>query len=209
VTGSDGHDGPADLGVAAAAELFDRLIAEVTARETPTLRVDDVLARLGADAAGSEGMSQMRAVVARAIDLYADLFRETFALYADTVELALRGGGATLLGAGAAGAPVALTAGPGREAIAPVWVHNSTETALTGVALRVTDLAAHDGATVAGTSATFSPAVIDVPAGASSSATLAVAVPDAAASGAYHGHVLATGLPAASVPVRLIVEEAA
>jgi len=176
VTGSDGH-GPADLGVAAAAELFDRLIAEVTGREAPPLRVDEALARLGADMAGADGMQQMRAAVARAIDLYADLFRETFTLYADVVELALRGSGATVSGAGAAGAPVALTAGPGRDAIAPVWIHNSTEAALEGVALRVTDLAAHDGTTVAGTLATFSPPVLDVPAGASSSSTLAVAVP--------------------------------
>ena len=73
------------------------------------------------------------------------------------------------------------------------------------VALRLTDLAAHDGATVAGAHGTFSPASLDVAAGGSGSATLQIAVPQGAPAGAYHGLVLASGLPAASVPVLLVV----
>jgi hypothetical protein len=199
---------PLGLGIEAASELFDRLLAEVAAREMPRLRIDEALRALDSGA-GSDGVPQMRAAVARAIDLYADLFRETFLLYADVVELAVRGGGATLTASGAAGVPLALSGLPGREAAAEVWIHNATEAPLSDIALRVTDLAAHDGAKLAGTLATFSPAAFDVPARASASATLALAVPHAAAAGAYHGHVLAAGLPAASVPVRLVVDEAA
>jgi hypothetical protein len=196
-------------GIAAAAEVFERLIADVSGREAPRLRVGETLAGLGDAGAGAGSLPQMRAAMAQAIDLYADLFRETFSLYADVVELAVRGGTATLSATRATGAPVALSAEPGHAALAPLWVHNATDAALTGIAPRVTDLAAHDGATVPGALATFEPVAFDVAPGASSSTMLAVAVPPSAPAGAYHGHVLAAGLPEASVAVRLVVGEAA
>jgi len=186
--------------VEAASELFDRLLAEVAGRETPALRVDEALRALESETGGN-GMPQMRAAVARAIDLYADLFRETFTLYADVVEAAVRGPRASVA--------VELSGRPGAEAATPVWIHNTSQAPLSAIALRITDLAAHDGSNVAAAVATFAPAAFDVPAGASASATLAIAVPRAAAPGAYHGHVLAAGLPAVSVPVRLLVDEAA
>jgi hypothetical protein len=183
----------------AATELFDRLLAEATGRRTPALRADEALRALAET--GGDGLPDMRAAVARAIDLYADLFRETFTLYADVVELAVRGPRTTVA--------VELSGLPGAEAAAPVWIHNTTQAPLEAIALRITDLAAHDGSNVTAAVASFAPAEFDVPAGTSASATLAIAVPPAAAPGAYHGHVLAAGLPAVSVPVRLLVDEAA
>lgn len=191
-----------------ASELFERLLTEVAGSARPELGVDRALRALeeqdGA-APAADAVPPMRAAVARAIDLYADLFRETFGLYADLVDLAVRGQGASVSAAGGA-APVALTGRAGAQATAPVWLHNGGETALAAVELRVTDLAAHDGAAVPGARAGFSPAALDIAAGASASSTLAVAVPDAAVAGAYHGLVLASGLPRASVPVLLVVE---
>jgi hypothetical protein len=193
-------------GVEAASEVFDRLIAEIAGREAPRVRVDeDVDVGSGPDGARPTTLSQMRAAVAGAVDLYADLFRETFQAYADVLELAARGRGGTVSSSEGAGAPVALAGGPGQQATTAVWVHNATGSPFAGIALRVTDLAAHDGVTVRGAAASFSPAVLDVGAGASASATLTLSVPRAAPAGAYHGHVLATGLPEASIPVRLVV----
>ncbi|MBI5104641.1 MAG: hypothetical protein HZB46_06590 [Solirubrobacterales bacterium] len=193
------HDGsPGE----SAARLFAQLMAEVAGREVPRLRPDEALRAL--EDAGDRGLPaagpQMRAAVARAIDLYADLFRETFSVYADLVDLTATGRG------GAAGAPVSMVGARGGEARSPVWLHNQTASPLSDVALRVTDLAAHDGALVAGARGAFSPPVLDIPAGASASATLALPLPAEATPGSYHGLVLASGLPSASVPVLLVVE---
>jgi hypothetical protein len=185
--------------IEAASELFDRIIGEVAGRATPRLRVPPVD---GLDADARAPLSELRATVARAIDLYADLFRETFELYADVVELGVLDRGPV----SANGSPVALTGAPGDEAAAQVWIHNTTDSPLEAIALRVTDLAAHDGATVHGGLAAFAPARLDVAAGASASTMLALEVPERTAAGAYHGLVLASGLPAASVPVLLVVE---
>ena len=189
--------------VAAASDLFDALMGEIGAREPPRLRVGAALRALGEAADGNDA-ARMRAVVARAIDLYADFVRETFELYADMAQPAVDGRGAAVSASGG-GAAVELDGAPGQAAAAPVWLHNATESPMIAVALRLTDLAAHDGATVAGAHGTFSPASLDVAAGGSGSATLQIAVPQGAPAGAYHGLVLASGLPAASVPVLLVV----
>jgi hypothetical protein len=106
---------------------------------------------------------------------------------------------------GYAGSPVELAGAPGTDARAPVWIHNSTDEPVNGLALRMTGLTADDGAAIDASTGTFSPSKLDVPAGASGCSQLAVGIPPTAAPGTYHGHVLATGLAGASLYLRLDV----
>ena len=113
-----------------AMEVFDRLIEELTARRPSTAGRHVIsTARIATmTGAGPTDLPQLRAAVARTIDVYADLFRHTLELYADVVESAAvkrrgrvrrrrqRGG-------------VALAASPGAEAVAVVWIHNTTHRA--------------------------------------------------------------------------------
>jgi hypothetical protein len=189
-------------GAAAAREVFDRLVAE--------LDTADARGRLpGADGDGAgepAGIPQLRAAVARTVDVYADLFRRTLEVYADVVEGAVRAG-VPGTGAGATeshGDAIALAGAAGTSAVAVVWIHNATA-APVDVVLRITDLTAHDGARVAAPAARFESDRLHVDAGASRSASLTVDLPAATAPGAYVGHVLAQGLPEASLAVRLVV----
>ena len=191
--------------VAAASELFERLIEEVAGRTIPRLATGGALRGVDKDGDKQSPLTQMRASVERAIDLYADLLGETFQLYADAIDRIVAGRGSVALPS-VNGSPVELTAAPGQEAATAVWLHNTTASPLTGVRLRMTDLAAHDGGTLDGVRGVFSPAAIDVAAGSSVSTTLVLALPAHAPAGAYHGLVLAFGLPAASIPVLLVVE---
>ena len=193
------------MSVAMASGLFEQLIDEVRQRETPRLNIDDLLTPLGADGHPGAVLAQMRNSVARAIDLYADLLGETFALYADAIEQVLRrdGGARPAVSAGG-GSPVAINGAPGEEATATVWLHNVTGSPLSAAELRLTGLSAHDGRTLP-VACAFSPPALDVAAGSSASAGLSVTLPPDAAAGVYHGLVLASGAPAASVPVLLTV----
>ena len=77
--------------------------------------------------------------------------------------------------------------------------------AVEDIALRMTDLTAHDGARIPASAAAFVPARMDVGAAASRSSSLSVDVPHSAPDGTYVGHVLATGLPGTSLTVSLVV----
>jgi hypothetical protein len=192
--------------VAAASAVFEQLIDEVRQREMPRLKVDELLGQLGGDANGAAMLTQLRGSVARAIDLYADLLGETFTLYADAIEQVLgRGGGARGDSPSRTGSPVTLTASPGEVASAAVWLHNVTPSPLAAAQLRLTSLTAHDGGTLHDVAFSFAPPTLDVAAGSSASSTLSVTLPADAVPGAYHGQVLASGAPTASVPVLLTV----
>jgi hypothetical protein len=206
MTGSDGHRGDLSAlqrrGVATATEVFERLIEEL----------DGVERRPKADAGfkdsddgGPADVPALRAAVARTIDVYADLFRRTLELYADVVESIARSTGPAAPEPDRTGAQVALAASPGTEAIATVWMHNATVAPVEDIALRMTDLTAHDGARIPGSAASFAPARVDVGAAASRSSSLSVHVPHSASDGTYVGHVLATGLPGTSLTVSLVV----
>ncbi|MBV8430084.1 MAG: hypothetical protein JO244_02905, partial [Solirubrobacterales bacterium] len=118
--------------MAAASGLFEQLLAEVRQRETPQLNFDALLGPVGADGNSPAALAQMRTAVGRAIDLYADLLGETFALYAETLEQMLgRGAGARPGSAPAVGSPVLITGTPGQEATATVWLHNVASAPLT------------------------------------------------------------------------------
>jgi hypothetical protein len=192
--------------VAAASDLFEQLLDEVRGRATPRLNFDALLGADGGEGSGPAGLAQMRSAVARAIDLYADLLGETFALYADALEQVLRPGNGSRPGrSSGGGAPVVLTGTPGQEATATVWLHNAASSPLVAAELRMTSLTAHDGGTLGELGCVFSPQALDVAAGSSAAAVVSVRVPADAAPGAYHGLVLASGAPAASVPVLLTV----
>ena len=211
MTGGDRHrDDLSDLqrrGIATAMEVFDRLIEEVDGFDGRRPRRDMAVDGPDRDAtaAGPTDLPQLRAAVARTIDVYADLFRHTLELYADVVESVLRSNGAGASDPDASGAEVVLTASPGTEAVALVWIHNSSTAPVDAAALRMTDLTAHDGARIAASAAAFAPGRLDVGPASSGSSSLSVLVPHSAAPGTYVGHVLATGLPQTRLGVCLVV----
>jgi hypothetical protein len=192
---------------ATAMEVFDRLIEELDGFDGRRARVDTDLEGLdrGGTPAGPTDIPQLRAAVARTIDVYADLFRRTVELYADVVESVLRSSGPAPNAADGTGAEVALAGSPGTEAAAAVWIHNSTTAPVDAIALRMTDLTAHDGTRIAASAASFSPPRLDVGPATSRSSSLSVRVPRSAAHGTYVGHVLATGLPGTRLAVCLVV----
>jgi hypothetical protein len=204
MTGDDRHR--ADLsevqrrGIATAMDVFDRLIAELDGFDSRRPRVDPRLG--GPDGAEPSDFPQLRAAVARTIDVYADLFRRTIELYADVVESVMRSDGAEADGKGA---EVALAGSRGTKAVAAVWIHNTTTERVDAVALRMTDLTAHDGSRIAASAASFAPERLHVGPGGSRSSSLSVRVPGSAVPGLYVGHVLATGLPWTRLSVCLVV----
>jgi hypothetical protein len=178
----------------AATDVFERLVESLDA-STPA-------APRPARATGAERVRlvQLRSAMARAIDLYGDLFQQTFETYAELAQAALQPRPAT-----AGGAPLALEGPPGGLAAVTVWIHNTTADDVRGAAFRLTDLTAHDGATVDAGCGSFLPGSIDVEPGGSRDAILSVAVPASAPVGLYFGHVLAAGLPTAGLAVCLAV----
>jgi hypothetical protein len=153
------------------------------------------------------GFAQVRATMARALDLYSDLVRRSFEGYADLVEQSLRARGVRLHADDDGQAELTLQGAAGARAAATVWLHNTTERPASAV-LHLTDLTAHDGRVTPGPSASFEPAAARIAPGASVAARLALPL-DGVAPGLYRGHVLADGLPDAALPVRLLVTGAA
>lgn len=146
-------------------------------------------------------LTELRAAVARSMDLYSDLLQQVLALYAESIQGLLDQRAAR---SGSTDGPIELDAHAGSTARARLWVHNATAESLRAVRLRLTDLSAHDGSRLADVAA-FEPAEVDVPAGGSAASWLEVLVPDGVTPAAYHGYVLAAGLPDAAVGVRLVV----
>jgi hypothetical protein len=146
-------------------------------------------------------LAQLRVIVARALDLYSDLVRRSFEGYADLMDQTLRSRGVQL--DSGPGGLLTLQGAAGVRATATVWMHNTT-TQPASAEPRLTDLVSHDGRTVPASAGRFQPAVLTIGPGASTSATVEVALGHVAP-GVYHGHVLASGLPDVALPVRLLV----
>jgi hypothetical protein len=146
-------------------------------------------------------LAQLRVIVARALDLYSDLARRSFEGYADLIDQTLRSRGVQL--DSGPGGLLTLQGAAGVRATATVWMHNTT-TQPASAEPRLTDLVSHDGRTVPASAGRFQPAVLTIGPGASTSATVEVALGHVAP-GVYHGHVLASGLPDVALPVRLLV----
>jgi hypothetical protein len=90
-----------------------------------------------------------------------------------------------------------------RRPDAEVWLHNRTRDPMAGVALHCGDLRAADGAVLPAASVRFDPAVVDLP--ARSSRGVGVSVDTDVPVGAFHGVVLATGIPDAWLPIEVVV----
>ena len=146
-------------------------------------------------------LAQLRVIVARALDLYADLVRRSFEGYADLMDQMLRSRGVQL--DSGPGGLLTLQGAAGTRATATVWMHNTTARQASAEP-RLTDLASHDGQVVPASAGRFQPAVLTIGPGASTSATVEVALGHVAP-GVYRGHVLARGLPDVALPVRLLV----
>lgn len=156
----------------------------------------------GAPVNGHEpDLAQLRVIVARALDLYSDLVRRSFEGYADLMDQTLRSRGVQL--DSGPGGLLTLQGAAGVRATATVWMHNTTAQQASAEP-RLTDLASHDGRIVPASAVRFQPAVLTIGPGASTSATVEVALGHVAP-GVYHGHVLARGLPDVALPVRLQV----
>jgi hypothetical protein len=146
-------------------------------------------------------LAQLRVIVARALDLYSDLVRRSFEGYADLMDQTLRSRGVQL--DSGSGGILTLQGAAGVRATATVWMHNTTAQP-TSAEPHLTDLASHDGRMVPASAGRFQPAVLTIGPGASTSATVEVALSHVTP-GVYHGHVLASGLPDVALPVRLLV----
>jgi hypothetical protein len=185
-------------GIAVASEVFDRLAEEIGGA-----------APNGGSAAASGdpvGEQRLRAAGARLIDLFAGLFQDGIEAYLELAQSVVQGQGA---GASAGGAEIlSLRGAAGGRATTTVWIHHAPPAPAGEVALALTDLQAADGGRIDGARAAFAPRRLHVDAGASMPSLLTLAIPPATAAGTYFGHVLAAGLPAGGLPLRLVVESA-
>jgi hypothetical protein len=146
----------------------------------------------GPDGGDAEpGFHQLRADVARAVDLYVDLFRRTFESYAELTESALRRRGVTIDGDGSAPTgPLALEAVDGGVAEGALWLHNSTEATIGPERVCATGLFSHDGGFIPATGVVVEPPTLPPVAPRESvSAVVRIDVSGAPA-GRYVGHLL-------------------
>jgi hypothetical protein len=130
------------------------------------------------------------------------------------LDAAMDGAEAGVAERGAAPAPEGdhpLRLGPveaGNPASGSAWVHILDGPPGPPARLSATAFTAHDGATVEARAASFEPPTLDsFDLRSSHEVVVTVAVPEGTRPGAYHGHILATGMPEVSLPVRLEVAE--
>jgi hypothetical protein len=97
---------------------------------------------------------------------------------------------------------------PGHQVSARAWLHVLDGPPGPLARLSATAFTAHDGAAIRAEAASFEPPLLDsFDLRSSRELVVTVAVPEGTRHGAYHGHVLATGLPEVSLAVRLEVTE--
>lgn len=202
-----GEDPLSDLqlrSIAAASDVCDRLTAELTGAPAPY-----EAPRASANGASDPvGQQQLRAAAARTIDLFAGLFQQAFETYVELAQSLVQPPLSGVAVSAGACADLALASPAGGNAAATIWIHNATDRCAENIVLRLTDLHDHSGARIDASLARFVPGALHVEGGASASSMLSLAIPARAAPGLYFGHVLAAGLPAAGLPVRMVVDEA-
>lgn len=184
-------------GIASAAEVFDRLAAEIGGPADPA----------GPPGPDPVGEQQLRAAGARLIDLFAGLFQDGVEAYLELAQSIVQ----ARPGAGADGADpgLMLRGAPGARAATTVWIHSAPDQPLAELVPRVGALQQASGEVVDGERAQFVPAALVVGDGASASAILTLTIPPGAAAGVYFGHVLVAGRPPAAIGLRLVVEDPA
>ncbi|MGH9229112.1 MAG: hypothetical protein ACRD07_10390 [Acidimicrobiales bacterium] len=163
-------------------EMMDRAPTAGDALEVPA---DD-----GGDGA-EPGFQQIRANVARAIDLYMDLFQRTFEAYADLTETTLRRREVSIGGDGASPtAPLTLQVTEDGVAEGELWLHNATDAAIGPDRVGATPLWSHGGHVVPVADVTIEPRTLPpVPPGESARAVVRVDT-GRLHPGRYHGHLL-------------------
>ena len=168
------------------------LPADPTARSNGEGRSDDDPER---------DVRRLRGDAERMLELWGEWMRLLVDAAADSAEVALgppsRGGADHLsLGPAKAGASVS-----GRT-----WLHVLDGPPTAPARLTATALTAADGSTIDPGTIAFEPAVLDTfDLRSSQEIVVTVDLPVGTAPGPYHGHILATGLPELSLPVRLEV----
>jgi hypothetical protein len=141
---------------------------------------------------------RMRAEAERLIDLYADWTRALVQAAVDAAD------GGRPAGEGLSLGPVE----PGGSAEASVWLHLLEGPAAGMTTLRATDLVAHHGGAIPSAAVHFDPASLDTAKPRTSQqVVVGLTVPQGTAPGPYHGHILATGVPEVSLPLRVDVPE--
>ena len=196
-------------GIAAASAVFDQLAAELGGTSAAGTEPGPAPAgdTFGAD--DPVGRQQLRAAAARTIDLFAGLLQQTFESYVELVQEIVQPSAGP---GGSTSAPprsdLELIGPPGGNAVATIWIHNATDRRAADVVLRLTDLTDHACARIDASLARFLPSGLSVDARASAPSMLSLAIPPRTEPGVYFGHVLAAGLPAAALAVRLVVEDA-
>ncbi|MGH9192884.1 MAG: hypothetical protein ACRDZ0_10505 [Acidimicrobiales bacterium] len=171
-------------------EIMNRPPTDRDALEVPAGDGDDL---------AEPGFQQIRAIVARAIDLYMDLFQRTFEVYADLTETSLRRRDVTVGGNGASPtAPLTLQVGEDGVAEGQLWLHNATDEAIGPDRVSATPLCSHAGHVVPAADVTIEPSSLPaVPPGELARAVVRVDT-GRLPSGRYHGHLL-TGRAALAV----------
>jgi hypothetical protein len=177
--------------------------------------VSDVDADNGADAAtGADADADrarevrgLRADGERLLELWGEWMRVLLDAAADGAEAGVVGQN----GAAAHATDRLLRLGPvkpGHRISARAWLHVLDGPPGPPARLSATAFTAHDGASIRAEAASFEPPLLDsFDPRSSHELVVTVAVPEDTRPGAYHGHVLATGLPEVSLAVRIEVAE--
>lgn len=203
-------------GIAAATEVAERFTAMLdgfsggfeqwstngTARGEPGAAEPDVDAQ-DPDGDGAD-IGELRAAVARSVDLYTRMFQNTFEAYADMVEGRMRARGVRI-GAGAGDGAVA-DGVAGEVATGSLWVHNDTGEAAGPLNLRMSAAESAAGGHIAADHMTLEPDQVEVAAGSSVAVQFTADLTDVAA-GHYHALVLVQEEPADSLPLAIVVHE--
>lgn len=197
-------------GIAAATEVAERFTAMLDGfngfgpltADRPEGRADGATPD---DDAGGAGIGDLRASVARSVDLYTRLFQNTFEAYADLVEGRMRARGVRV---GADATDAAAAVGPtGGVATGQLWVHNDTSEAVGPLTLRITAAESATGGRIAESSLAIEPARVE--AGAGSSVAVGIAADLAGVEpGHYHALVLIEQEPEDALPVVIVVQAA-
>lgn len=184
----------------AADYVFDRFLRDGTDTGAEDVSEGRNSSRHSADQLAPALDPRSRASIARAMDVYADLFQDVFAAFARDVtdEVAL-------VVSGRAPTTVRIMGRPGIDAGANVWIHNISGVPAPAFQLRVSDLTSAAGGLLSAGRFDIEPAAFPASAERCRSAWLSVPIPADLDLGVYHGHVLAEGVGDASITVKLIV----
>jgi hypothetical protein len=166
----------------------------------------------GTDAAGGEGdrareVRRLRADGERLLEWWGEWMRVLLDAAVDGAEAGVAERGA----AAARDGDKPLRLGPvkgGQPASGRAWMHILDGPPGPPARLSATAFTAHHGATIEGRAASFEPPVLEsIELRSSHELVVTIAVPTGTRPGAYHGHILAAGLPEVSLAVRLEVTE--